>query len=190
MGEGRGSTLVHLLAVILCLVAFGFSIAAERRRSTGTIVEDVRDNSTYCVYKSDVATGYGVGSFLFLLSSQSLLMGVTKCMCFGSPLAPGGSRAWSIIYFASSWVSFIIAEACLIAGATKNAYHTKYRDAIYAHNLSCETLRKGVFVAAAVFVVFTMILNVYYYMYFTKATSQAARKTNRANSTIGMAGFT
>jgi hypothetical protein len=34
MGEGKGSTLVHLLVVVLCLVAFGFAIAAERRRST------------------------------------------------------------------------------------------------------------------------------------------------------------
>lgn len=68
----------------------------------GTIVTDTF-NASYCVYDSDVATGYGVGSFLFLLSSQSLLMGVTKCMCFGKPLAPGGNRAWSIIYFASSW---------------------------------------------------------------------------------------
>ncbi|GKV43984.1 hypothetical protein SLEP1_g51212 [Rubroshorea leprosula] len=42
---------------------------------------------------------------------------------------------------------------------------------IYAQNFSCETLRKGVFIAGAVFVVATMILNVYYYMYFTKATA-------------------
>nr|DAD35352.1 TPA_asm: hypothetical protein HUJ06_005992 [Nelumbo nucifera] len=34
MGEGRGSTLVHLLVIVLSLVAFGFAIAAERRRST------------------------------------------------------------------------------------------------------------------------------------------------------------
>lgn len=34
VGEGKGSSLVHLLAVLLCLVAFGFAIAAERRRST------------------------------------------------------------------------------------------------------------------------------------------------------------
>nr|CAD1838174.1 unnamed protein product [Ananas comosus var. bracteatus] len=95
------------------------------------------------------------------------------------PLAPGGSRAWSIIYFASSWLTFLIAAACLIAGATKNAYHTKYRHVIYAQNWTCESLRKGVFIAGAVFVVFTMILNVYYYMYFTKATSQAARKTTK-----------
>ncbi|KAJ0724303.1 hypothetical protein HanPI659440_Chr12g0446251 [Helianthus annuus] len=97
---------MNLLVIILSLVAFGFAIAAERRRSTiatGVIHTDDRTNSTYCVYKSDVATGYGVGAFLFLLSGESLLMGVTKCMCFGRPLAPGGNRAWTIIYFTSSW---------------------------------------------------------------------------------------
>ncbi|GAB4840296.1 hypothetical protein Ancab_021060 [Ancistrocladus abbreviatus] len=192
MREGKGSTLVHLLVIVLSLVAFGFAIAAERRRSRGNIVLDEKSNSTYCVYSSDVATGYGVGAFLFLLSGESLLMGVTKCMCFGKPLSPGSGRAWTIIYFFSSWVTFFIAEACLIAGATKNAYHTKYRHVIHAQNFSCETLRKGVFIAGAVFVVATMILNVYYYMYFAKAiSSQAApKKANRASSTVGMAGYT
>lgn len=188
MGEGKGSTLVHLLVVVLSLVAFGFAIAAERRRSIGHLERDP-SNATYCVYTSDVATGYGVGAFLFLLSSESLLMGVTKCMCFGRPLAPGGNRAWTIIYFVSSWLTFLVAEACLIAGAAKNAYHTKYRSMIYAQNFTCETLRKGVFIAGAVFVVATMILNVYFYMYFTKATeAQAARKTNHASPTVGMTG--
>ncbi|XP_020521620.1 uncharacterized protein LOC18432106 isoform X2 [Amborella trichopoda] len=156
----------------------------------GHITTDTLNNNiTYCVYNSDIATGYGVGAFLFLLSSESLLMGVTKCMCFGSPLAPGGMRAWSIIYFISSWVTFLIAEACLIAGATKNAYHTKYRGYILAQNVSCESLRKGVFAAGAAFVVFTMILNVFFYINFVKATSQAARKTTRAQSSVGMTGY-
>ncbi|KAM7274734.1 hypothetical protein ACFE04_016600 [Oxalis oulophora] len=213
MVEGKGSTLVHLLVVTLCLVAFGFAIAAERRRSTcvfakqldnsmatmfssvvdssgRVIIDPANHNVTYCVYNSDVATGYGVGSFLFLLSSQSLLMGVTKCMCFGTALTPGSDRAWSIIYFASSWITFLVAEACTIAGATKNAYHTKYRGMIYADNLSCETLRKGVFVTGAVFVVATMILNVYFYMYFTKAAVPSpAHKANRKSSSVGMAGY-
>ncbi|KAL2519064.1 Protein of unknown function (DUF1218) [Abeliophyllum distichum] len=188
MGEGKGSTLVHLLILVLSLTAFGFSIAAERRRSTGTLHKDDFTNRTYCIYESDVATGYGVGAFLFLLSSESLLMGVTKCMCFGRPLAPGGNRAWTIIYFVSSWMTFLVAEACLIAGAKNNAYHTKYRNMIYADNFSCDALRKGVFISGAVFVVATMILNVYYYMYFTKATTQPAQKTSRAASTVGMAG--
>ncbi|KAF8033087.1 hypothetical protein BT93_D1854 [Corymbia citriodora subsp. variegata] len=186
-GEARGSSLVYLLLIVLGLVAFGFAIAAERRRSTGRIDVDPSTNATYCVYKSDVATGYGVGGFLFLLTSESLLMGVTKCMCFGRPLNLGEHRAWSIIYFVSSWVTFLVAEACLIAGATKNAYHTKY---ISAQNFSCEALRKGVFIAGAVFVILTMILNIYYYMYFNKAvTTPASHKAKRTSSNIGMAGY-
>ncbi|KAF9595345.1 hypothetical protein IFM89_039463 [Coptis chinensis] len=189
------------------------------RKKKGKTVTD-GSNATYCIYKSDIATGYGVGSFLFLLSSQSLLMGITKCMCFGRPLAPGGNRAYSIIYFISSWgvapepemdlghppttnlalwepstlvatwemLTFLIAEACLVGGAAKNAYHTKYRKMVYA-DFSCESLRKGVFIAGAVFAVATMILNVYYYMYFTKATSQSAHKTSRSSSTVGMTGY-
>ena len=85
--------------------------------------------------------------------------------------------------------TFLVAEACLIAGAKKNAYHTRYRGMIYAQNFTCETLRKGVFIAGAVFVVATMILNVDYYMYFSKATSsKAAHKTNRTSS-VGMTGY-
>ncbi|XP_057528680.1 uncharacterized protein LOC130807483 [Amaranthus tricolor] len=191
MREGRGSSLVYLLIVLFCLAAFAFSIAAERRRSLGNIILDGSTNSTYCSYSSDVATGYGVGGFLFLLSSESLLMGVTKCMCFGRPLAPGTSRAWTIIYFFLSWLTFLVAEACLLAGATKNAYHTKYRHMIYAQNFSCESLRKGVFIAGAVFVIFNMVLNLYYYIYFSKATSSLteAHKANRSSSTVGMTGY-
>lgn len=118
-------------------------------------------------------------------------MGVTKCMCFGRPLAPGNSRAWTIIYFFSSWLTFLVAEACLLAGATKNAYHTKYRHMIYAQNFSCESLRKGVFIAGAVFVIVNMVLNVYYYIYFAKATSSQtdSMKANRSSSTVGMTGY-
>ncbi|XP_059315516.1 uncharacterized protein LOC132066167 [Lycium ferocissimum] len=171
MAEGRGSSLVHLLVIILSLIAFGFSIAAERRRSTVI-------HSPGSLWR--VATGYGVGA---------LLMGVTKCMCFGRPLSPGSNRAWAIIYFISSWLTFLVAEACVVAGAKKNAYHTKYRDMLLAENFSCETLRKGVFIAGAVFIVATMILNVYFYMYFTKATTQPAHKTKRTSSNVGMAGY-
>lgn len=86
-------------------------------------------------------------------------------------------------------MTFLVAEACIVAGAKNNAYHTKYRDVIYAQNFSCETLRKGVFIAGAVFVVATMILNVYYYMYFTKAINQPAQKASRASSNVGMTGY-
>ncbi|XP_051145149.1 uncharacterized protein LOC127261045 [Andrographis paniculata] len=186
--EGKGSTLVHLLVIVLSLTAFGFAIAAERRRSKGILRRDEVTGRTYCVYHSDVATGYGVGAFMFLLASEMLVMAVTKCMCFGSPLTPGSNRALTIIYFTSSWATFITAEACLVAGAKKNAYHTIYRDMIFADEFSCDTLRKGIFIAGAVFVAATMILNVYYYMYFTKATTQPAKRFNFPTATIGMVG--
>nr|VDD58908.1 unnamed protein product [Brassica oleracea] len=31
-------------------------------------------------------------------------MSVTKCMCLGRPLAPGSDRAWSIIYFITTFI--------------------------------------------------------------------------------------
>lgn len=81
-----------------------------------------------------------------------------------------------------------MAEACLIAGAKRNAYHTRYRNMILADNFSCDSLRKGIFIAGAVFVVATMILNVYYYVYFTRATTQPAKKINHAGPAVGMTG--
>jgi len=84
-------------------------------------------------------------------------------------------------------MTFLVAEACVIAGATKNAYHTKY---LSSQTFSCASLRKGIFIAGAVFIVATMVLNVYYYMYFTKSVSSPpAHKANRSSSNIGMAGY-
>lgn len=62
---------------------------------------------------------------------------------------------------------------------------------IYAQNFSCESLRKGVFIAGAVFVIVNMVLNVYYYIYFAKATSSQtdSMKANRSSSTVGMTGY-
>ncbi|XP_026443405.1 uncharacterized protein LOC113343442 isoform X2 [Papaver somniferum] len=144
MAERKGSALLLFWAIALSLGAFGFSIAAEHRRSTGSILMDEKTGGWYCVYKSDIATSYGVGASLFLLASESLIMAITKCMCFGKPLAPGSSRTWSIMYFTCSWMTFLVAEALIIVGATKNAYHTKYRSVIYAQDWTCETLRKGI----------------------------------------------
>ncbi|KAB2624287.1 hypothetical protein D8674_015947 [Pyrus ussuriensis x Pyrus communis] len=119
MGEGKGR-----LWCTCCggseLSGLGFAIAAERQRS-GEIRTDVQTNKL-------------LRRFLVSSLRESLLMGVTKCMCFGRPLAPGGNRAWSIIYF--------FHHACLIAGATKNAI-TPSTGMIYAQNFSCEALRKG-----------------------------------------------
>ncbi|KAL6566383.1 hypothetical protein OROGR_001998 [Orobanche gracilis] len=42
MGEGKGSSLVHLIVIVLSLVAFGFAIAAERRRSVVWILSELK----------------------------------------------------------------------------------------------------------------------------------------------------
>ncbi|CAJ2648550.1 unnamed protein product [Trifolium pratense] len=62
---------------------------------------------------------------------------------------------------------------------------------VNSHNFSCGSLRKGIFIAEAVFIFATMILKVYYYMYFTKATTTPlSQKTNRVSSSVGMTGDT
>jgi len=163
------SKVLMLVIFIFDLIAFGLAVAAERRRSIGKVVPDQYDERTYCVYNSDTSSWYGLGGCLFLLASQALVTAFTRCLCCGSVLKPGGSRVWAIILFFFSWVTFLIAEACFVAGAARNAYHTKYRGDFYLHDLSCETLRKGVFAAGAAFTVFTLILDLIYYTCYAKA---------------------
>lgn len=161
-----------LLAVIFVfdLIAFALAVAAEQRRSTATVTQDPEKNYNYCVYDSDISTGYGVGAFLFFMASQALLMAASQCFCCGKPLKPGGSRASAVLLFVTCWVFFIIAEACLLAGSVRNAYHTKYRTIFNIDNPpSCQTLRKGVFAAGAAFIFLNCIVSELYYISFSKA---------------------
>lgn len=64
---------------------------------------DSENYYNYCIYDSDIASGYGVGAFLFLLASQVLIMFASKCFCCGKPLSPGGSRACAVILFITCW---------------------------------------------------------------------------------------
>ena len=63
------------------------------------VVPDQNSEYTYCVYDSDIATGYGVGAFLFLFASQALIMAATRCLSCGRSLKPGGSCACAIVLF-------------------------------------------------------------------------------------------
>ena len=47
-------------------------------------------------------------------------------------------------------MTFLVAEACLLAGSVQNARHTRYRGFYFMNDPSCEVLRKGVFAAGAV----------------------------------------
>lgn len=71
-------------------------------------------------------------------------------------------------------VFFIIAEACLLAGSVRNAYHTKYTTQILSNPPSCETLRKGVFGAGAAFIIFTGIVSELYYVSYSRANEAVA----------------
>ncbi|XP_076902678.1 uncharacterized protein LOC143557502 [Bidens hawaiensis] len=165
------STLLLVVVFVFDLVAFALAVAAEQRRASARIAQD--DNSRYCVYESDIATGMGVGALLFLLVSQILVMVATRCMCCGRALSPGSSRVLAVFLFITCWVTFIIAEACLLAGSVRNAYHTKYRTVLSANPPSCETLRKGVFGAGSAFVVFTGIVSELYYVFYNKSDEGA-----------------
>ncbi|KAG8386293.1 hypothetical protein BUALT_Bualt03G0134000 [Buddleja alternifolia] len=168
--SSMASKLLMIIVFIFDLIAFALAVAAEQRRSTATSKQDTENKYNYCVYDSDIATGYGVGAFLFLMSNQLLIMVASKCFCFGNPLKPGGSRACAVLLFIISWVTFLIAEICLLAGSVRNGYHTKYRTRIFENPPSCETARKGVFAAGAAFVFFTGILSEFYYVSYSNAT--------------------
>ncbi|XP_041026024.1 uncharacterized protein LOC121266308 [Juglans microcarpa x Juglans regia] len=172
------STLLLVVVFVLDLIAFALAVAAEQRRTKARLTKD--PNYSYCVYDSDIATGLGVGSFLFLMASQVLIVVASRCLCCGKALRPSGSRAWAICLFITCWVMFIIAEACLLAGSVRNAYHTQYMTRLTSNPPSCEMLRKGVFGAGAAFVVLTGIFSQLYYVSYCKAndvTSSYARDT-------------
>ncbi|KAI3696236.1 hypothetical protein L1987_79247 [Smallanthus sonchifolius] len=160
---------VLVIIVSLHLLAFVLAIGAERRRSTAKVVPDQYDESDYCVYASDASTVYGLSAFGLLLISQTVVNGVTKCLCFGKGLVRGRSRNMAIFFFVFSWISFLGAEACLLAGSAKNAYHTKYRGIYGGNKLSCETLRKGVFAGGAALAFISMVASVVYYVVHSKA---------------------
>lgn len=79
-------------SLVLCLSFLQVSVGSDA-------------NMKYCVYDTDIATGLGVGSLLFLMVSQLMIMGVTRCLCCGRSLQPGRSRVWAIVFFISCWYS-------------------------------------------------------------------------------------
>ncbi|CAH9084899.1 unnamed protein product [Cuscuta europaea] len=177
------SKLLMITVFIFDLIAFGLAIAAERRRSTAKIESDAEQKFDYCVYASDIATGYGVGALLLVMASQALIMVASRCFCCGKPLSRGGSRSCALFLFFICWVSFFIAEVLLLAGSVRNAYHTKYRSAFRGTTLSCETVRKGIFAAGAAFVFFTGITSQFYYANYSRASRNGAE--SGANGAVG-----
>lgn len=181
------SKLLMIVVSILDLIAFGLAVAAEQRRSTATVQQDPEQDYNYCVYDSDISTGYGLGAFFLLLASQILIMVASRCFCCGKALNPTGSRACAVLLFIFCWITFFIAEACLLAGSVRNAYHTKYRTIFSEQGPSCETVRKGVFAAGAAFVFLCSIVSQFYYASYSKARGAFQPYGGEAN--VGMGAY-
>ncbi|CAI8605027.1 unnamed protein product [Vicia faba] len=175
-----------IVAIIsLHLFAFVFAIGAERRRSQAKVVPDEYDDRSFCVYTTDASTVYGLAACSLLLLSQAILYAVTRCLCCGKGLVSGCSTTCAVFFFVLSWLGFLGAEACLLAGSARNAYHTKYQGYFTKHDLSCATLRKGVFAAGAALTLFSMFTSILYYWAHCKADTGFWEK--HQNEGIGLA---
>lgn len=175
---------ILVMVVAFHLIAFVLAVGAERRRSTAKVVPDEYDERTYCVYDSDASTVYGLSAFGLLLISQTVVNGFTKCLCFGKGMMGGRSTTYAVFFFIFSWVTFLGAEACLLAGSARNAYHTKYRGVFGGAHLSCATLRKGVFAAGAALTLLSMIGSICYYCAHARADTGGWEK--HQNEGLGM----
>nr|GMD92457.1 uncharacterized protein LOC109150399 [Ipomoea batatas] len=116
-----GSKLLMISVFVLDLIAFGLAVAAELKRNTAQIHMNTEYTYSYCVYDSDIATGFGVAAFLFLMATQILVMVASRCFCCGRALIPGPSRTCALLLFIISWVTFFIASGFLLVGSVRNS---------------------------------------------------------------------
>ena len=84
-------------------------------------------------------------------------------------------------------MSFLTAGACLLAGAARNAYHTKYvGDFIKKDLSSCATLRKGIFAAAAALILVSLLSALSYCWAYSKSDPTGWQKHENEGE-VGMA---
>ncbi|PWZ38719.1 hypothetical protein Zm00014a_043211 [Zea mays] len=179
------SIIVIAAVLVLDVLAFVLAIGAERRRSYVNYVSVDPAGGSYCVYSSDASTAYGVSALLLLLAAQAVAMVATRCFCCGRALSPGRWRAWSGICFIVCWVTFVIAELCLLAGSVRNAYHTKYFPKGDGPP-PCAMLRKGVFAAGAAFTFLAALFAELHYLFYARARDAAAAVAPPIVGGIGM----
>uniref|UniRef100_A0A0A9EW35 Fiber protein Fb34 n=1 Tax=Arundo donax TaxID=35708 RepID=A0A0A9EW35_ARUDO len=166
------SIIIIAVVFVFDVLAFVLAIGAEHRRSSAYVNVD-EAGQPYCVYSSDASTAYGVSALLLLLASQAVVMVASRCFCCGRALSPGRWRAYSGICFIVCWLTFVIAELCLLAGSVRNAYHTKYTSLFRDGPPRCAMLRKGVFAAGAAFTFLTALFTELHYLFYAKARDVA-----------------
>ncbi|XP_078153903.1 uncharacterized protein LOC144549014 isoform X2 [Carex rostrata] len=111
------SIFVVIGVALFDLLAFILAIVAEQRRSKATVEINQNNGDSYCFYSANVSTSYGIVALVFLLLSQAIIMVLSRCFCCGPPLPPGKNRTWSGICFIACWITFVIAEICLLAAS-------------------------------------------------------------------------
>ncbi|CAN1243195.1 hypothetical protein LINPERPRIM_LOCUS5591 [Linum perenne] len=139
------STMLFTAVFALDFISFLLALAAEQTRTTARVVPDSAYDYIYCVYDSNIATILGAFAFGLFFSGQLLSFFLTR-----KPF--NKNRGVSSIFLTISLVSFLGAEACLVAGTVKNAHRNKYRGLYGFGDLDCETLGAGVFEAGAVLI--------------------------------------
>jgi Protein of unknown function (DUF1218) len=90
------------------MILFSLSSLSIVSVNQATVVSDSEKNYSYCVYDSDISTGYGVGALFLLLVSQVIIIAASRCFCCGQALKPGGSRACALILFLFCWYFFYL----------------------------------------------------------------------------------
>lgn len=95
-------------------------------------------------------------------------------LAIGRALSPGRWRAFSGLCFVLCWLTFLIAELCLLAGSVRNAYHTKLSGYFISGPPRCAMLRKGVFAAGAAFAFLDLLFVELHYVFYAKARAAAA----------------
>jgi len=189
---GSASGLVIGISLVLFNVAFGLALGAMARRSTGDLTAvDAKMGTLKCQYTTDIATGLAAGAFVVLLVSQMFVMIVTRCLCCGKGYKPGGARTVAVLMFIFSWVSFIIASAALLAGASQNKIQTKGLFSPTGPNVTCKQVQKSLFAAASAFTFITMVWTEFYYFLISKSTQGVeAWQSYQGGPSVGMTAYT
>ncbi|XP_073147717.1 uncharacterized protein [Henckelia pumila] len=167
MERGKRSTLVYIIIILLGLIALAFSIGAVQRRKRHHPKIYFRNH--YDCETDAASTGFGILAFLLLFFTQIMVMVVTTCVCGGGQsVSTGGCCVCSTILLVFSWLSFLSAEANLLAAMVVNS---SYGGSDYEDTFTCSR-GKVQFLCGAIFAALTTIFNVFYYMCYTMTPTQ------------------
>ncbi|CAI0626680.1 unnamed protein product [Linum tenue] len=161
LGSRTAISLV-LLTVLCGLLCFALCLIAEASRS-----QDTWDDHL-CVYSGSGETPLMCGAIAFIGLAVAMVVEHTYLLFAASKAPPPALLAWDPNYgpskdvtwqagafFISTWVCFAVAEILLLIGLSVESGHLKNWA---TPKQSCLVIREGVFAAAGVFSLFTVLL--------------------------------